>query len=71
MTAAAVIRGICLIFGVGEVAAYGGRHPPKEIRAKAGAPIWRRDDETGRTFAIKLTAAGAKASAVDDTGPSE
>ena len=33
----------------------------KEIRAKAGAPIWRRDDETGQTFALKLTAAGAKA----------
>src|SRR5271165_5721276 len=33
----------------------------KEIRAKAGAPIWRRDDETGQTYALKLTAAGAKA----------
>src|SRR5208337_4048368 len=43
----------------------------KEIRAKAGAPIWRRDDETGQTFALKLTAAGAKAIAVDETGPSE
>jgi len=28
----------------------------KEIRAKAGAPIWRRDDETGQTYAVKLTA---------------
>ena len=26
-----------------------------------GAPIWRRDDETGQTYALKLTAAGAKA----------
>ena len=43
----------------------------KEIRAKAGAPIWRRDDETGQTFALKLTAADAKAITVDDTGPSE
>jgi Protein of unknown function (DUF3489) len=43
----------------------------KEIRAKAGAPIWRRDDETGQTFALKLTAAGAKAITVEDTGPSE
>ena len=43
----------------------------KEIRAKAGGPIWRRDDETGQTFALKLTAAGAKAIAVDETGPSE
>ena len=43
----------------------------KEIRARAGAPIWRRDDETGRTFALKLTAAGAKAITVEDTGPSD
>jgi len=43
----------------------------KEIRAKAGAPIWRRDDETGETYALKLTAAGAKAIAVEETGPSE
>ena len=38
----------------------------KEIRAKAGAPIWRRDDEFGQTYALKLTAAGAKAIAVDE-----
>ena len=43
----------------------------KEIRAKAGAPIWRRDEETGQTYALKLTAAGAKAITVDETGPSE
>ena len=43
----------------------------KETRAKAGAPIWRRDDETGQTYALKLTAAGAKAIAVDETMPSE
>jgi hypothetical protein len=43
----------------------------KEIRAKAGAPIWRRDEEAGHTFALKLTAAGAKAIAVDETPPSE
>ncbi len=41
----------------------------KEIRAKAGAPIWRRDDETGQTYVLKLTAAGAKAIAVDETKP--
>jgi hypothetical protein len=39
----------------------------KEIRAKAGAPIWRRDDETGHTYALKLTAAGVKAITVDET----
>ena len=43
----------------------------KEIRAKAGAPIWRREKETGYTYALKLTAAGAKAIAVDDTEASE
>ena len=43
----------------------------KEMRAKAGAPIWRRDDETGQTYALKLTAAGAKAIAVDEAMPSE
>ena len=43
----------------------------KEIRAKAGAPIWRRDDETGQTYALKLTTAGAKAIAVDDATASE
>ena len=43
----------------------------KEIRAKVGAPIWRRDDETGQTYALKLTAAGAKAIAIDETGPTD
>ncbi len=50
------------------------RHFPrflKEIRAKAGAPIWRRDDETGETYVLKLTAAGAKAIVVDETKPSQ
>jgi hypothetical protein len=42
----------------------------KEIRPKAGAPIWRRDEETLHSYALKLTAAGAKAIAVDDTEPS-
>ena len=41
----------------------------KEIRAKAGAPIWRRDKETGQTYALKLTAAGVKVIAVDGTPP--
>ena len=43
----------------------------KEIRAKAGAPVWRRDDETAHAYALKLTAAGLKAIAVDETPPSE
>ena len=36
----------------------------KEIRAKAAAPLWRRDEETGLGYSLKLTAAGIKAIAV-------
>ena len=36
-----------------------------EIRAKTGAPIWRRDDD-GQDYALKLTAAGLKAIAIDE-----
>jgi Protein of unknown function (DUF3489) len=44
----------------------------KEIRARAGAPIWRRDEEKGHTYALKLTAAGVKAIAsIDETPPSQ
>ena len=38
----------------------------KEIKAKTEAPSWRRDAETGQSFALKLTAAGLKASATDN-----
>ena len=41
----------------------------REIHAKPGTPLWRRD-ETGRSFALKLTAAGLKAIAVDE-GPQD
>jgi hypothetical protein len=38
----------------------------REVRAKSGTPVWRRD-EAGRSYvALKLTAAGLKAIAVDD-----
>ena len=37
----------------------------KEIQAKVGTPVWRRDEQTGQPYALKLTAAGAKAIAVD------
>ena len=40
----------------------------KEIKAKPGVPIWRRDDDAGQSFALKLTAAGMKAIAVEDVG---
>ena len=39
----------------------------KEIKAKPGAPVWRRDDEAGQSYAPKLTAAGAKAIAIDES----
>ena len=40
----------------------------KEVKAKSGEPAWRRDAESGQAFALKLTAAGLKASATD-VGP--
>ena len=43
----------------------------KEIRVKAGALIWRRDEEKGHVYALKLTATGVKAIAVDETRPSQ
>jgi Protein of unknown function (DUF3489) len=43
----------------------------KEVKAKASDPIWRRDQESGAVYALKLTAAGAKAIAVDDAAESE
>jgi hypothetical protein len=39
-----------------------------EIEAKPEAPIWRRDD-AGQGYALKLTAAGLKAIAVDEGSP--
>ena len=39
-----------------------------EIEAKPGAPIWRRDD-AGQGYALKLTASGLKAIAVDEGPP--
>jgi DNA-binding MarR family transcriptional regulator len=37
----------------------------REVRVKAGMPLWRRE-ESGQSYALKLTAAGLKAIAVDD-----
>jgi hypothetical protein len=37
----------------------------REVRAKAGAPVWRRGN-AGRSYALKLTTSGLKAIAVDD-----
>ena len=33
----------------------------KEIKAKPGAPVWRRDEQGGQSYALKLTAAGVRA----------
>ena len=44
----------------------------KEVKAKAGAPVWRRDEQTGQFYALKLRTARAKAIALnpdDDAGP--
>jgi hypothetical protein len=35
----------------------------REVKAKGSAPLWRRDGDTEAAFALKLTAAGAKAAA--------
>ena len=43
----------------------------KEIKAKASDPIWRRDGASGASYALKLTAAGAKAIAVDEAAKPE
>jgi hypothetical protein len=37
----------------------------REIKAKAGMESWRRDEETGQGYSLKLTTAGLKAIAVD------
>jgi hypothetical protein len=38
----------------------------KEIKAKAGLPIWRRDVESDQAYSLKLSAAGAKAVATGE-----
>ena len=43
----------------------------KEVKAKACAPVWRRDAETEQAYALKLTALGAKAVAADVKNVSE
>ena len=43
----------------------------KEIKAKPGAPVWRQDEQAGQSFALKLTAAGVRAIAIDDRSASD
>ena len=37
----------------------------EEVKAKAGMPVWRRDEQDGQPYALWLTAAGARALAVN------
>jgi hypothetical protein len=43
----------------------------KEIKAKSTAPVWRQDEQTGLSFALKLTAAGLRAIAAEDRSGSD
>ena len=43
----------------------------REVKAKAGAPVWGRDEQAGHSYALKLTAAGARAIAVDSEDDAE
>ncbi len=36
----------------------------KEIKARSGAPVWRRDAASGDSYALKLSAKGVKAAAI-------
>ena len=39
----------------------------REVKGKRGDPIWRRDEESGVSYALKLTAAGAKAIGINES----
>ena len=43
----------------------------KEIKAKSAAPVWRKDHQAGQSFALKLTAAGLRAIAIEDRSASD
>ena len=46
-----------------------GRGLVRKVPAKAGLPIWRKDDETGRAFALVLSRRGRSAVPTGDSGP--
>ena len=62
LSAPATIKGAALVKVSAKLAELG---LVREIAAKPGAPTWRRDD-AGQGYALKLTAAGLKAIAVDE-----
>ena len=39
----------------------------KEVKARKDAPVWRRNADTGQAYAFKLTAAGARAIAANES----
>ena len=39
----------------------------KEVKARKDAPVWRRDQDAGQDYSLKLTAAGLKAIAINDS----
>jgi hypothetical protein len=39
----------------------------KEVKATKDGPVWRRNEDTGQAYAFKLTAAGARAIAADES----
>ena len=41
------------------------------VKARNGAPVWRKDAETGQTYALQLTAKGLKAIATANKANSE
>jgi hypothetical protein len=43
----------------------------REIRARPGAPVWRRDDDAGLSYTLRLTAAGANATAINESSKAE
>ena len=46
-----------------------GKELVREVQAKAGMPVWRRDGESGKTYALVITAVGRKAILIDDASP--
>jgi Protein of unknown function (DUF3489) len=42
----------------------------REIRAKAGAPVWRRDEDARLSYALRLTSAGANAISIEESSES-
>lgn len=44
-----------------------GKELVREVRSKTGMPVWRRNVETGKTYALVITAVGRKAIPIETT----